>query len=69
LVFLAAIYAGGLAASRFLKVPSLVGEIFVGILMGPNMVRLDGVSLCWIYSKNLNVFFSLVLYFWWFCTA
>lgn len=38
LVFLAAIYAGGLFTSRFLKMPSLVGEIFVGIFMGPNML-------------------------------
>ena len=35
-MFLAAIYAGGLAVSRFLKMPSLVGEIFMGILLGPN---------------------------------
>lgn len=34
IVFLAAIYAAGVAASRFLAMPSLVGEIFVGILMG-----------------------------------
>lgn len=38
LVFFAAIYAGGLFTSRFLKMPSLVGEIFVGIFMGPNML-------------------------------
>lgn len=38
LVFLAAVYAGGIFTSRFLKMPSLVGEIFVGIFMGPNML-------------------------------
>lgn len=38
LVFLAAIYAGGLAVSRFLGMPALVGEIFVGIFMGPNLL-------------------------------
>ena len=36
IVFLAAIYTAGLGASHFLSMPSLVGEIFVGILMGPN---------------------------------
>ena len=38
MLFLAAIYAGGILSSRFLSLPSLVGEIFVGIFMGPNLL-------------------------------
>jgi len=39
-VFLAAIYASGLISSKILKMPSLVGEIGAGILLGPNMANL-----------------------------
>jgi Kef-type K+ transport system membrane component KefB len=35
LVFLAAIYVSGQFASRVCRMPSLVGEIFCGILLGP----------------------------------
>ena len=37
IVFLGTIYVVGLGTSRILGMPSLVGEIFVGILLGPNM--------------------------------
>ena len=37
LMFFACIYVGGQIAARLLRMPSLVGEIFVGILLGPNM--------------------------------
>lgn len=37
MIFLACIYVGGQIAARLLKMPSLVGEIFVGILLGPNL--------------------------------
>eukprot|EP00804_Cyclotella_cryptica_P028486 CCRYP_014781-RA/>CCRYP_014781-RA protein AED:0.02 eAED:0.02 QI:317/1/1/1/1/1/3/2257/834 len=37
MVFFAMIYVGGQLASRLLRMPSLVGEIFVGILLGPNL--------------------------------
>ena len=35
IIFLACIYVSGQIASRFLRMPCLVGEIFCGILMGP----------------------------------
>lgn len=38
-VFLSSIYAAGIFASRVLRMPSLVGEIFCGILMGPNLLN------------------------------
>jgi len=36
-MFFAAICIGGPVAARLLKMPSLVGEIFAGILLGPNL--------------------------------
>ena len=35
IIFLACIYISGQMASRFLRMPCLVGEIFCGILLGP----------------------------------
>lgn len=35
IVFFTAIYAGGILCSKFLRMPNLVGEIFVGIVLGP----------------------------------
>ena len=37
MVFFAMIYVGGQIAARLLRMPSLVGEIFAGILLGPNL--------------------------------
>lgn len=37
IMFFACIYVGGQIAARLLKMPSLVGEIFVGIFLGPNL--------------------------------
>lgn len=37
MMFFACIYVGGQIAARLFKMPSLVGEIFVGILLGPNL--------------------------------
>jgi len=36
IVFLSLIYFAGMMVSRFLSMPALVGEIFMGILLGPN---------------------------------
>ena len=38
-VFLAAIYVAGELSKRVLKMPSLVGEIFCGILLGPPLLE------------------------------
>ena len=38
IVFLSLIYAAGMLVSRFLSMPALVGEIFMGILLGPNLL-------------------------------
>eukprot|EP00584_Thalassiosira_punctigera_P009402 CAMPEP_0172543510 /NCGR_PEP_ID=MMETSP1067-20121228/13882_1 /TAXON_ID=265564 ORGANISM="Thalassiosira punctigera, Strain Tpunct2005C2" /NCGR_SAMPLE_ID=MMETSP1067 /ASSEMBLY_ACC=CAM_ASM_000444 /LENGTH=824 /DNA_ID=CAMNT_0013329939 /DNA_START=341 /DNA_END=2815 /DNA_ORIENTATION=+ len=37
IMFFACIYVGGQIAARLLRMPSLVGEIFVGIALGPNL--------------------------------
>lgn len=38
-IFLSAIYVSGEFFSRFLRMPSLVGEIFCGILLGPPLLE------------------------------
>mmetsp|Transcript_29294 Transcript_29294/g.49924 ORF Transcript_29294/g.49924 Transcript_29294/m.49924 type:complete len:806 (+) Transcript_29294:129-2546(+) len=39
IIFFACIYVFGQIAARFLKMPSLVGEIFAGIILGPNLTK------------------------------
>mmetsp|Transcript_20990 Transcript_20990/g.34631 ORF Transcript_20990/g.34631 Transcript_20990/m.34631 type:complete len:811 (+) Transcript_20990:192-2624(+) len=39
IIFIACIYAFGQIAARFLKMPSLVGEIFAGIILGPKLTE------------------------------
>jgi H+/Cl- antiporter ClcA len=39
IVFLGTIYAAGICAARFLSMPALVGEILIGILLGPNLTN------------------------------
>lgn len=39
IVFLTCIYAAGLCVSRFLSMPALVGEIFMGIFLGPQALN------------------------------
>lgn len=39
IVFLSLIYAAGMVVGRFLSMPALVGEIFMGILLGPNALN------------------------------
>ena len=40
IVFLAAIYIAGVFAARFMAMPALVGEIFMGIILGPNLLNI-----------------------------
>mmetsp|Transcript_16594 Transcript_16594/g.35967 ORF Transcript_16594/g.35967 Transcript_16594/m.35967 type:complete len:838 (+) Transcript_16594:67-2580(+) len=39
IIFFACIYVGGQIANRLLRMPSLVGEIFAGIFLGPNLAN------------------------------
>lgn len=39
IIFFACIYVGGQIAARLLRMPSLVGEIFAGIILGPNLLK------------------------------
>jgi len=39
IMFFATVYVGGQFAARLLKMPSLVGEIFVGIFLGPSLAN------------------------------
>jgi hypothetical protein len=40
IIFLACIYIAGIVAMRFFSMPALVGEIFCGIFLGPNLANL-----------------------------
>lgn len=37
--FLASVYSAGMVASKMLKMPALVGEIFCGIVLGPSLLN------------------------------
>jgi len=47
-IFLTAIYASGVASANFLGMPSLVGEIFCGILLGPNLLDFVPMESAWV---------------------
>ena len=54
LVFLTLIFLGGKAATSICKMPSLVGEIMIGIVLGPplaNFVRVHTYSFCFVRSE------------------
>ena len=48
IVFLAAIYICGIIASRFLRMPNLVGEIVCGILLGPPLANFVPNPPAWV---------------------
>lgn len=39
-LFFASIYVAGIAVQRFLGMPALVGEILIGILLGPSLLNI-----------------------------
>lgn len=54
MVFLVAIYAGGQIAQRLLKMPSLVGEIFAGILLGPPVADFVPNAEAWVMLGEMG---------------
>lgn len=53
-VFLVAIYASGQIASRFLRMPDLVGEIICGIVMGPELLDFVHNTEAWVMFGELG---------------
>ena len=53
-VFLAAIYVAGQIASRLLTMPSLVGEIVAGILMGPPLLDYVPNASAWVLMGEIG---------------
>lgn len=60
-VFLAAIYVSGVVASKFLKMPNLVGEIICGILLGPSLADIVPNAESWVLLGELG-YVRLVYY-------
>ncbi|CAJ1966557.1 unnamed protein product [Cylindrotheca closterium] len=54
-VFLVAIYASGQIASRFLRMPDLVGEIICGIVMGPELLDFVHNTEAWVMFGELGL--------------
>jgi hypothetical protein len=54
IVFLTCIYVGGQFVSRFLKMPDLVGQIVVGILMGPNLSDFVPNPAAWVLFGDIG---------------
>jgi hypothetical protein len=54
IVFLTCIYVGGQIASRFLKMPDLVGQIVVGILLGPNLADFVPNPEAWVLFGEIG---------------
>ena len=52
--FLTAIYLAGQVASRLLKMPGLVGEIIVGILLGPPLANFVPNAEAWVMLGELG---------------
>ena len=53
-VFLVAIYFSGQVASRFLRMPDLVGEIICGIIMGPELLDFVHNAEAWVMFGELG---------------
>jgi len=54
IVWLVAIYAGGQIASRCLRMPDLVGEIVVGILLGPPLANFVPNAQAWVLLGEIG---------------
>jgi len=69
IIFLVCIYFAGQVASRLLRMPSLVGEIIAGILLGPPLANYVSFPPAWVmfgeigyvnHLYRLLSFFSIV---------
>ena len=54
IVFLAAIFAAGFVASRLFRMPALVGEIIIGIVLGPPLLKFVPMSESWVMFGEIG---------------
>mmetsp|Transcript_113488 Transcript_113488/g.169781 ORF Transcript_113488/g.169781 Transcript_113488/m.169781 type:complete len:796 (+) Transcript_113488:101-2488(+) len=59
-VFLTAIYVSGQVASRFLRMPNLVGEIVCGIVLGPPLLDFVPNPEAWVLIGELGLILLVV---------
>mmetsp|Transcript_19429 Transcript_19429/g.45207 ORF Transcript_19429/g.45207 Transcript_19429/m.45207 type:complete len:791 (-) Transcript_19429:359-2731(-) len=60
LVFLAAIYVSGQIAQRVLKMPTLVGEIIAGIILGPSLIDFVPISEAWVLLGEMGLILLVI---------
>ena len=60
-MFFATVWVMGFVAQRFLKMPSLVGEIFAGIILGPNVVDYVPNPEAFVMLGEIGCVFSYVV--------
>jgi len=58
--FLTAIYLSSQIASRLLRMPGLVGEIFCGILLGPALANLVPFKYSWVMLGEIGLIFLVM---------
>ena len=54
MLFLSAMYGAGVMVSQFCSMPALVGEIFMGILLGPNLLNLVPDPESWVMLGHIG---------------
>jgi len=59
-VFLTAIYLSGQIASRLLRMPNLVGEIFCGIVLGPSLANFVPYKFSWVMLGEVGLIFLVM---------
>lgn len=60
ILFIAAIFAMGQFSSRVLKMPNLVGEIFAGILLGPNLAKFVPNPEAWVLLGEIGLILLVI---------
>jgi len=60
ILFIAAIFALGQFSSRVLRMPNLVGEIFAGILLGPNLAKFVPNPEAWVLLGEMGLILLVI---------
>ena len=53
-LFIVAIYAMGILSAKVFKMPNLVGEIFTGIILGPNLANFVPNPEAWVLIGEIG---------------
>jgi len=60
IAFLALIYALGILGQKFLRMPSLVGQIFAGIIWGPSLLDLTPYPEAWVLFGEIGLILLVI---------